>query len=192
MFIHFTNSSTLLDKLVDFVEQTRRLCKMVCLALPSVSHWNTMSISLKYNEQLIEILGVSPCNAVAWAVSWMGDSIMSVCPLTRAYNIYKVCWVGWFDINQNRRIFSVFSWIFPWKVLVVPEKVVPLHPLTRKRPPRRLKERVLWKISIDRSSTRSDIFYDMLGIRNKPFNSWEYWIVVLRQINVGREILQGS
>ena len=42
------------------------------------------------------------------------------------------------------------------KVLAVPKIVVPLHPLNEKRMFRvRQEERVLWKIYIDRSSTRS-------------------------------------
>ena len=52
--------------------------------------------------------------------------------------------------------------------------------------PGALKERVLWKIYIDRSSTRSEclyiiIMYRHLGIRNEPFDSWIIWIVVLWQ-----------
>ena len=49
------------------------------------------------------------------------------------------------------------------------------------------RERVLWKIYIDRSSTRSDIlFMSMLGIRNEPsicFFTWYNWIVVLSRDN---------
>ena len=56
------------------------------------------------------------------------------------------------DLNQIRTNNSIFSQNFPWNRLLVRQKVVPLHPLTRKRPsgrPPRHSKRVLWKDYID-------------------------------------------
>ena len=105
-----------------------------------------------------------------------------VMSLSRAYYNIRCSRSRLFDVNQHCEIFSVFSWIFLWKVLAVPKKVVPLHPLTRNTTSWARKKSVLWKIYIDRSSTRSGIFYICRVIETNRL-ILEYWIVVLRQIN---------
>ena len=74
-------------------------------------------------------------------------------------------------VCQERWKPAIFLWKKCVKCLVVRKKVVPLHPLSL-RNGWGTKERVLWKIYIDRSSTRSECFLEHLGKRNKPFNSW--------------------
>ena len=86
------------------------------------------------------------------------------------------------DIRQEWHLFCIKVENFPEKVLSVRKKCVPLHPLSKIWGQ---KESVLWKIYIDRSSTRSECFpilwCESTWVEETDrFNSW-IWIVVLWQ-----------
>ena len=104
------------------------------------------------------------------------------------------------DVRQVLKKICVKIDFFWRKVLVVQKIVVPLHPLSKRG---EQKERVLWKIYIDRSSTRSEYLYyyrylgrkkrtvNLVRSRKQPRRIWKgafnliHWIVVLRQIISG-------
>ena len=104
----------------------------------------------------------------SWLATPSPDSAKTAFPIL--YN--KVKAVLCIDINQERIKNACKIAIFLGKVLVVQKKVVPLHPQIRNTTWWAPKERVLWKIYIDRSSTRSECFSEHLGRLNEPFDSW--------------------